>query len=125
MFLLMSQVFGRKQRDEDMLDILLSTADTRAQLEEDLDNIAMELKNNFINNNLQQVIEDAIDIILYVSYPSKEPIGFDISLTIGGPNISLVYGRGGCQLRGSWGTDTDVKILDDEICEEILNYLSS
>ena len=81
MFLLMSQVFGRKQRDEDMLDILLSSADTRTQLEEDLDNIARELKNSFINNNLQQVIEDAIDIILYVSYPSKEPIGFDISLT--------------------------------------------
>ena len=121
----MSQVFGRKQRDEDMLDILLSSADTRTQLEKDLDNIARELKNIFINNNLLQVIEGTINIILYVSYPSKEPIGFDIGITTGGPNISLVYDRGGCQLRGSWGDVTDVKDVDNEICEEILDYLSS
>ncbi len=121
----MSQVFGRKQKDENMLDILISSADTRTQLEKDLDNIARELKNSFINNNLQQVIEDAIDIILYVSYPSKEPIGFNIGITTGGPNISLVYDRGGCQLHGSWGTVTDVKDVDNEICEEILNYLLS
>ena len=124
MFFLMSQVFGRKQSDEDMLDILLSSADTRTQLEKILDNIARELKNSFINNNLQQVIKNAIDIILYVSYPSKEPIGFDISITTGGPNVSLVYSRGGCQLHGSWGTASDVKDVDNEICEEILNYLS-
>jgi len=73
-----------------------------------------------------KVIEYAIDVILYVSYPSKEPVGFDIGLTTGGPNISLVYSRGVCELRGSWGDATATRHVDNEICETIIqDYLSS
>ena len=90
-------------------------------LKENLDFIAQELENN--KDNLQEVLDDAIDIILYVSLPSKEPIGFDIGLTTGGPGIQLVYSRGRCQLRGSWGSLTDEKDIDNEICETILDYL--
>ncbi len=105
--------------DDRMLDILINSADSRTELEKHMDNIAQELK-----DNLQDVIENALYVILYVSLPSKEPVGFDIGIVIGGPNIRLVYSRGACQLRGAWGFQTDVKDVDNEICETILDYLT-
>ena len=121
----MSQEFKRKknQGDEDMLDMLSNATDTRTKLEKDLDFIAQELKDKFQQDNLQDVIDDAIDIILYVSLPSRQLVGFNIGITFGGPNIDLVYSRGVCQLRGSWGSLTDRKDIDNDICETILDYL--
>jgi len=117
----MSQEFG--QNKEDMLDILINSADNRTELEKNLDFIAKELKDKFQQDKLQEVIDDAIDIILYTSLPSRELVGFDIGITFGGPNIDLVYSRGVCKLRGHWGSATDVKDIDNDICETILNYL--
>ncbi len=105
--------------DYKMLDILINSADYRTELEKHIDNIAQELK-----DNLQDVIDNALDIILYIDLQSREPRGFDIAITIGGPNIDLVYNRGACQLRGSWGSLDDVKNVDNEICETILDYLT-
>ena len=121
----MSQEFKRRknQGDEDMLDMLNNATDTRTKLEKDLDFIAQELKDKFQQDNLQDVIDDAIDIILYVSLPSRQLVGFNIGITFGGPNIDLVYSRGVCQLRGSWGSLTDRKDIDNDICETILDYL--
>jgi len=121
----MSQEFKRKknQGDEDMLDMLSNATDTRTKLEKDLDFIAQELKDKFQQDNLQDVIDDAIDIILYVSLPNRELVGFNIGITTGSPNIDLVYSRGVCQLRGSWGSATDRKDIDNDICETILDYL--
>jgi len=116
----MSQEFG--QNKEDMLDILINSADNRTELEKDLDFIAKELKDKFQQDNLQEVIDDATDIILY-TLPSRELVGFDITITSGGPNIDLVYSRGVCKLRGHWGSATDEKYIDNDICETILNYL--
>ena len=117
----MSQEFGRNK--EDMLDILINSADNRTALEKSLDFRAKELKDKFQQDNLQEVIDDAIDIILYTSLPSRELVGFDIGITSGGPNIDLVYSRGVCKLRGHWGSATDEKYIDNDICETILDYL--
>jgi len=123
----MSQEFARNKGQEDdyMLGVMVNSADNRTELEKQLDHIAQELQRKYQRGKLQTVLEDAIDIILYVSYPNKETIGFDIGITTGGPNISLVYDRGVCQLRGARGSVTDAKIIDNEICEKILDYLSS
>ncbi len=94
-------------------------SDIRTELEEHMDNIAQQLK-----DNLQDVIENAIDITLCVSLPSGEQTGFDINIVVGGPNIRLVYDKGVCQLRGAWGSITDTKDVDNEICETILDYLT-
>jgi hypothetical protein len=51
-------------------------------------------------------------------------VGFDIGIVIGGPNIRLIYNRGACQLRGWWGSLNDIKDVDNEICETILDYLT-
>ena len=91
----------------------------RTELQKHIDNIAQELK-----DNLQDVIENAIDATLYISVQSREPIGFDIGIVIGGPNIRLIYNRGACQLQGWWGSLNEIKDVDNEICEEILQYLS-
>jgi len=117
----MSQEFG--QNKEDMLDILINSADNRTALEKDLDFIAQELKDKFQQDNLQDVIDDATDIIVHVSLPNRELVGFNIGITTGSPNIDLVYSRGVCQLRGSWGSATDRKDIDNDICETILDYL--
>jgi len=121
----MSQEFARNQGDDYMLDIMINSADNRTELEKQLDHIAQELQRKYQKGKLQTVLEDAINIILYVTYPNKETIGFDIGITTGGPSISLVYDRGVCQLRGAWGSATDTKIIDNGICETILDYLSS
>ena len=119
----MSQEFG--QNKEDMLDILINSADNRTALEKDLDFIAQELKDKFQQDNLQDVIDDATDIIVHVSLPNRELVGFNIGITTGSPNIDLVYSnsRGVCQLRRSWGSATDRKDIDNDICETILDYL--
>jgi len=112
-------VVTMSEDDYKMLDILINSADYRTELEKHMDNIAQQLK-----DNLQDVLENALDITLYVSLPSKEPVGFDIGITIGGPNIRLIYSRGACKLQGAWGSLTDVKDIDNEICETILDYLT-
>jgi hypothetical protein len=119
----MSQEFGWNQGDDYMLDILINSADNRTELEKKLDFIAKELKDKFQQDKLQEVLDNAIDIILYVSLPNKELVGFDIGISTGSPNIDLVYNRGVCQLRGSWGSASDRKDIDNEICETILDYL--
>jgi|GEM_PF-1661460 len=68
--------------------------------------------------------DNAIDVQLYVDLPSKEPVGFDIGIVIGGPNIYLIYSRGACKLQGAWGSTTSEKDVDSEICETILDYLT-
>jgi len=105
--------------DYKMLDMMINTADNRTELEKHMDNIAQQLK-----DNLQDVIDNAIDVTLCVSFPSKEPTGFDISIVVGGPTIRLVYNKGVCQLQGAWGSLTDTKDVDNEICETILDYLT-
>jgi len=118
----MSQEF-ENQRDEDWIDMIINNPFNRTDLEKDLDLIAKELKEKFQQDRLQEVLDDAIDIILYISLPNKKLVGFDIGITTGGPNIDLVYSRGVCQLRGSWGSATDRKNIDNKICETILDYL--
>ena len=117
----MSQEF-KNERDEDWIDMIINNPFNRTELEKDLDFIAQELKDKFQQDNLQEVIDDATDIILY-TLPSRELVGFDITITSGGPNIDLVYSRGVCKLRGHWGSATDEKYIDNDICETILNYL--
>jgi len=124
----MSQVFGEKWGDEDWRVETKNKIDSaiRTELERHLNNVARDLKTHLINGDLNKVLEDAIDVILYVSYPSRQPVGFDIGITTGGPNINLVYDRGVCELRGSWSGVTATKYVDNEICETImLDYFLS
>ena len=104
--------------DDKMSDKIITT-DIYTELERYMDYITQQLK-----DNLQDVIDNAIDAQLYIDLSTKEPVGFDISILIGGPNIRLVYSRGVCQLRGSWRSITDEKDIDNEICETILDYLA-
>jgi len=105
--------------DDKMLDTMISMADIRTELEKHMDGIAQDLK-----DDLQDVIDNAIDVQLYIDLPSKEPIGFDIGINFGGPNIRLVYSRGACKLQGAWWSLNDEKDVDNEICETILDYLT-
>jgi len=119
----MSQEF-KNERDEDWIDMIINNPFNRTELEKDLDFIAQELKDKFQQDKLQDfLLENALDIILYTSLPSRQLVGFDIGITTGSPNIDLVYSRGVCQLRGSWGSLTDRKDIDNDICETILDYL--
>jgi len=90
-----------------------------------LTNIAQDLKDHLEHEDIVDYLENnAIDVQLYVDLPSKEPVGFDIGIVIGGPNIRLIYSRGACKLQGAWGSLTDEKDVDNEICETILDYLA-
>jgi len=110
--------------DDKMLYRMKNMADIRTELEKHIDNIAEQLIAQQLEDNLQDVIDDAIDAQLYIDLSTKEPVGFDIGIVIGGPNIRLIYSRGACQLRGWWGSLNDIKDVDNEICETILDYLT-
>ena len=104
--------------DSKMLDI-------RTELEKHMDGIAQDLKDHLEHEDIVDYLEDnAIDVQLYVDLPSKEPVGFDIGIVIGEPNIYLIYSRGACKLQGAWGSTTSEKDVDSEICETILDYLT-
>jgi len=105
--------------DDKMLDMMINTADIRTELEKHMDYIAQQLK-----DNLQDVIDNAIDAQLYIDLSTKELLGFDIGIVVGGPGIRLVYSRGTCKLQGSWGSVDVEKYVDNEICETILDYLT-
>jgi len=112
-------------KDDKMLDTMINTADIRTELEKHMDGIAQDLKDHLEDEDIVDYLENnAIDVQLYVDLSSKEPTGFDIGIVIGGPNIRLIYNRGACQLRGAWGSTTDEKDVDNEICETILDYLT-
>ena len=103
-----------------MLDTVINMTDIHKELEQNMDYIAKLLK-----NNLQGVINNAIDVQLYISLPDKKPVGFDIGIVVGGPSIRLTYSRGTCKLQGSWGSVDVEKYVDNEICETILDdYLT-
>jgi len=105
--------------NDKMIDILINSVDNRTELEKHVDYIA-----KLLEDNLDDVIDNAIDVQLYISLPSRQLVGFDIGITTGSPNIRLIYSRGACQLRGAWGSLNDVKDIDNEICETILDYLT-
>jgi len=102
-----------------MLYKVMNMADIRTELEKHMDGIAQQLE-----DNLQDVIDNAIDAQLYIDLSTNEPSGFDIGIVIGGPNIRLIYSRGACQLKGWWESFEDVKNVDNEICETILGDLT-
>jgi len=110
--------------DDKMLCGMKNMEDIRTELEKHVDNIAQQLIEQRLEDNLQDVIDNAIDTQLYIDLSTKQPMGFDIGIVIGGPNIRLVYSRGACQLRGWWGSLNDTKDVDNEICETILDYLT-
>jgi len=108
-----------RSENDKMLYMMENMTDIRTELEKHMDGIAQQLE-----DNLQDVIDNAIDAQLYIDLSTKEPSGFDIGIVIGGPNIRLIYNRGACQLRGWWGSLNDIKDVDNEICETILDYLT-
>jgi len=101
------------------IELLINTADSKTQLEKIVDDIHEDLK-----NDLERFLEDVLDIQLIISYPQKELRGFDMAVAIGNPNIYVVYESGICQIRGYWGSNEDIKPINPDICEEIMEYLS-
>ena len=77
-----------------------------------------------INENLDEVLENAIDVQLYTDLATKEAVGFDIGITIGSPNIFLTYRRGICKIEGYWRNESNERYLDTEICEDILERIT-
>jgi len=108
-----------RSENDKMLYMMENMTDIRTELEKHMDGIAQQLE-----DNLQDVIDNAIDAQLYIDLSTKEPTGFDIGIVIGGPSIRLIYSRGACQLRGWWESLNDTKDVDNEICETILDDLT-
>jgi len=99
--------------------------DIRAELEKHMSYTLKTLDSHLEDGDIvDYLINYAIDAQLYVDLSTKEPTGFDIGITIGGPNIRLVYDRGACKLQGAWGSAAAEKYVNNEICETILDYFS-
>jgi len=69
---------------------------------------------------IEEFLSDAIDLTLHISARTKQVVGFDIGITVGGPNIFLEYTRGRCELVGSWGGASITMDVNNAVCEEIL-----
>ena len=99
----------------------INTADICTELEKRMDDVAQQLKDNF-----KDVMHKKSGAI-YLCFDSltEEPVSFAMDIILGKPVIQLVYNGCVCQLRGSCGTNTIVKDIDNKICETILNYFRS
>ncbi len=56
--------------DDKMIDILINSVDNRTELEKHMDYIA-----KLLEDNLDDVIENALDAQLYISLPSRQLVG--------------------------------------------------
>ena len=73
---------------------------------------------------IDEFLNDALDLVLHVSVNDRKQLwGFDIGITTGGPNITLEFTRGRCELVGQWGYANLRMNVDRAVCEEILERL--
>jgi len=96
------------------------------ELEQEMALIKNDLEESVKTQNyevLDEFLDNALDLIYYVDAGTKQLMGFDVGVTVGGPNINLVYSRGRCELRGAWGGVNTVMDVDNAVCEEILERL--
>ena len=97
--------------------------DEYTKIKNDLKRIVNDIEEE-LHNNLEETLDNALDAILFVTMPNKEPVGFDIAVGLGSPNVFIVYQRGTCQIRAYWGSEEVIRTIDANICEEIMEHLS-
>jgi hypothetical protein len=96
------------------------------ELEREIMDIKKELETNIETQNydaIDEFLDNAIDLIFHIGANTKQIIGFDIGITTGGPNITLEYTRGRCELVGAWGGARLTMDVNGAVCEEIMERL--
>jgi len=98
------------------------------ELEQELALIRNDLETSVSTRNyevIDEFLNDALDLVLHVdvSGGTKQLVGFDVAITMGGPNIFLEYTRGRCELVGAWGGAHLTMDVNNAVCEEIMERL--
>lgn len=97
------------------------------ELEQEMALIKNDLEESVKTQNyevIDEFLNNALDLIYYVDAGTMDVVGFDVGVTVGGPNINLEYSHGRCELRGAWGGVNTVMNVNNAVCEEILERLS-
>jgi len=99
----------------------------QVELEGEMMAIKTDLENSIKTQNfdaIDEFLDDALDLILHIWAGTKDVVGFDLGITMGGPFITLEYARGRCELKGAWGSASLTIDVDHEVCEEIMERLA-
>lgn len=96
------------------------TNKVRNQMERWSNGIREELKEAFNNDELINIIDEALDI-KFLSRSPRELLGAEIAVTLGGPNIYIDTYRQ--QVQVYWSGDSYITSLGDDITEELNNVL--
>ena len=118
---------NEKQNTEKGVLIPHQQMDLERELEREMMGIKNDLENSIETRNYEAIdefLDDALDLMLHVSAGTKDMVGFDIGITIGGPFITLEYTRNRCELIGAWGGARLTMDVNNEVCEEIMERLT-
>lgn len=96
------------------------TKEVHNQMERWSNGIREELKEAFNNDELINIIDEALDIKFFSRSP-RELLGAEIAVTLGGPNIYIDTYRQ--QVQVYWSGDSYITSLGDDITEELNNVL--
>ena len=81
-----------------------------------------------INNleNIEKFLNEVIDmqILTDIQENKNQALGFNITITTGGPNIYFIYERGMAQVKGYWGEAEITQSVDTEKAQEILDHIN-
>ncbi|MFP3045717.1 MAG: hypothetical protein RXR03_09010 [Thermocladium sp.] len=102
---------------------MITQPELARELEQEMMLIKNDLENSVETQNyevIDEFLNDALDLIYYVDAGTMDVVGFDIGVTVGGPNINLEYSRGRCELIGAWGGAHLTMNVNNAVCEEIL-----
>jgi len=102
---------------------MITQPELAQELEQEMALIKNDLEESVKMQNyevIDEFLNNALDLIYYVDAETMEVVGFDVGVTVGGPNINLEFSRGRCELRGAWGGVNTVMNVDNAVCEEIL-----
>ncbi len=92
------------------------------QIQDELKHEICNIKNE-IEKNPEQILNNALDILLITDKNKKEIMGFSILITYGGPNIRWDYLRGSSKLIATWGNEELEEYVDTSAADHILDIL--
>ncbi len=96
--------------------------DIKKELEEQI-NYTIEIINNLDNNNIEEFLNNAIDILFIKGSCENNLYGFSILINVGNPYIELRYIRNEAKIIALWGNTEISKDIDIEKAQMILDYL--
>ncbi len=98
--------------------------DIKEELEKNV-NYVVEIINNLNEDNVEEFLNNAIDILVIKTLCKNYIDGFSILISVGNPYIEFRYIRNEAKIIGLWGSTEITKNIDVEKANIVLDYLDN